>query len=268
MPREAIYTKYKAYKNILLLQMINSLLIFTFITVLFGTVKYLTRKQPNVQSVMLLMYVLMVAGMQFYVNFNYIQQKCDGKGDYGKAFFSTIVPFVLIFMVVFLLLRTFPYWKMPFSSTFGYLLARLMGIKKVLLEYILKPTSSVSSEKTALSKSLTMIYEDPSLLINSLTPDNMRDFTQHSQDLFRTGAEEHFNKLYDFIIMKDIVSEYLWYYLTGILITAYSVANIASLKCNVSASEMIKLHRLHVENHKKHIENTDPSNKKIYSLSE
>lgn len=246
--------------------MINSLALFSFATLIFGVFNYFARKQPSIQSILTFIYILAVAGLQFYVNFDYIKQKCGGKGDYGTAFFNTILPFVMIFLVIFMLLRTFPSWKSPFSNTFGYLLTRLMGIKTLLLDKILKPTNEAISP--SLQKSLTMIYEDPSLLINSLTPSTMRDFTENSKELFRSGADEYFNKLYDFVIMKDIVAEYIWYLLSGILITAYSIANIASLKCNVSADEMIRLHRLHVEQHKNHVNDNDLSKKTVYNVSE
>lgn len=257
--------------------MINSLAIFSFITIIFGVFNYFSYKQPVIRNILTLSYILMVAAMQFYVNFDYIKQKCGGKGDYGTAFFNTIIPFMLIFVVIFMILRSFPSWKSPFSNTFGYLLTRLFGIKTLLLDKILKPSfvsrdfdasSGNESIKSSLQKSLTMIYEDPSLLLNSLTPDNMRDFTENSKELFRDGASEYFDKLYDFVIMKDIVSEYIWYLLSGLLVTAYSVANISSLKCNVSADEMIKLHRLHVEQHKAQLDENDPSQKKIYNIAE
>ena len=125
--------------------MINSLAIFSAITIIFGISKYFTRKQLSIQSVLTFIYILMVAGIQFYVNFDYIKQKCGGKGDYGSAFFNTVLPFVLIFMVIFMLLRTFPSWKFPFSNTFGYLLTRLLGIKTLLLDKILK-TNVVSKD--------------------------------------------------------------------------------------------------------------------------
>lgn len=242
--------------------MINSLSIFSFITVIFGGLKYITREQSTIQSILTFVYVLMVIGMQFYISFDYIKQKCGGKGDYASAFFNSMLPFLLIFMVVFLMLRSFPSWKLPFSNTFGYLLTRLFGVKKLLIEDILK------SSDPSMSKSLAMIYEDPSLLINALTPQNMREFTANSTALFKKGAETNFKQLYDFIIMKDIVAEYIWYFLTGILVTAYSISNIASMKCNVSASEMVKLHRLHVQNHKTTIEENDPSKKTIYTITE
>lgn len=257
--------------------MINSLAIFSFITVIFGVFRYFSRKQSSIAAIITFMYILMVAGMQFYVNFDYIKQKCGGKGDYGTAFFNTIMPFLLIFVVIFMILRTFPSWKSPFSNTFGYLLARLMGVKTLLLDNILKPSivskdfdtiENTDNISSSLQKSLTMIYEDPSLLINSLTPSNMRDFTENSKELFRAGANEYFDKLYDFVIMKDIIAEYIWYFLSGLLVTAYSVANIASLKCNVSADEMIKMHRLHVQQHKDHTDENDPSNKTVYNVSE
>lgn len=240
--------------------MINSLIIFSFLTILFGSLKYFTRNERTLQSIITLLYLLTVASTQFYVNFDYIKQKCGGKGDYGTAFLNTMLPFTLIFMVVYFILKALPSWKSPFSNTVGYLITRVFGVRDALFK-ILKT-------KNTGSPMLTKIYEDPSLLINSLTPENMRDFTANSAELFNANASEHFNKLYDLVILKDIVAEYIWYFLSGVLATAYSISSIAALKCNISASDMIKMHRIHVDNHKAHVEKNDPANKKVYNISE
>jgi hypothetical protein len=260
--------------------MINSLIIFTIITVIFGISKYIARNQPVLKNILGIMYILLVASMQFYINFEYIKEKCGGNGDYGSAFFNTVIPFIFIFAVIYLLLQSFPSWKMPFSNTIGYLITRLLGIRELLINNILKSKNKdeveinntlIKETKFGGSKvfdSLTLIYEDPSLLINSLTPDNMYSFTETSSELFKSDANKYFNKLYDLVILKDIVAEYIWYFLSGLLMTAYSVSNISGLKCNISADEMIKLHRLHVKNHKEFVETENTNDKKIYNVVE
>jgi hypothetical protein len=253
--------------------MINSLMIFSFLTILFGSLKYFTRNENTLQSILTLLYLLTVMTMQFYVNFDYIKQKCGGKGDYSTAFINTMLPFIFIFMIVYFILKALPSWKSPFSNTIGYLITRLFGVRDILFK-ILKPHNGVINSdvkqgiNASLLNSLTKIYEDPSLLINSLTPDNMRDFTEKSSELFNENASVYFDKLYDIVIIKDIVAEYIWYFLSGVLATAYSISSIAALKCNISASDMIKMHRIHVDKHKANVEQNDPSNKKVYNIAE
>jgi len=247
--------------------MLNSLLLFSIMTAIFATLKYLTRGQPAIQSIMGLIYIFSVMGLQFYVNFTSIQDKCGGKGDYGTAFFNTILPFVLIFIVIFYTLKAFPSFKAPFSNTFGYGLTRLMGVRTLLLKDILKlPVES--GQDGPLNASLRLIYEDPSLLINSITPDTMEAFIERSAELFKPDIDQYITKLYDLVRLKDIVAEYMWYYLSGLLVTAYSISNIATLKCDVSSSDMIKLHRLHVDNHKQDISTDNNNNKDTYILNE
>lgn len=248
--------------------MINNVVLFSIMTLLFGVLKYVLRETLTLQTITTLLFFMCVALLQYYVNFSFIKEKCGGKGDFTTSFINTIIPYFLIFIVVYLLLNSFPHWKSPFSNTFGYLISRIMGVRELLTrDILLSNTETSSGLDNATQKSLALIYEDPSLLINSLTTENVREFTVKSSKLFKPNADKHFQKLYDLVLLKDIVGEYIWYFLSGILATAYSVSNVSKLKCQVSSDDMIKRHRLHNESKKAEQTMNDPSNKKIYSVN-
>lgn len=248
--------------------MINNVVIFSILTLVFGALKYLLRNTKTLQIITILLFFMSVALLQYYVNFSFVKEKCGGKGDFTKAFMNTAIPFFLIFVTVYLLLQYLPHWKSPFSNTLGYLITRLMGVRELLTNDILLANNADASVSidSATQKSLALIYEDPSLLINSLTPENVTNFTTKSSKLFKPNANAHFQKLYDLVLLKDIVGEFVWYFLSGILATAYSVSNIAKLKCQVTPEDMIKRHRLHNENKKAEQLSNDVSNKKIYTV--
>ena len=121
---------------------------------------------------------------------------------------TTLFPWIFIFGSLFVLLMIFPGWKSPFSNTFGYLLAKISGIQS-LFNKMLVPESS--------NKTIAQVYEDNSLIINEVTPSNFNDFWLNfsKNGFFNKEANKFKNQLYNLVNLKDIVSETIWYLLTG-----------------------------------------------------
>jgi len=62
---------------------------------------------------------------------------------------------------------------------------------------------------------------------------------------------EQFVQLEQYIKMKTIISEFIWFALTGMLVTSISYNNMVNSGCTQSAEEMQKRHDEYVENEKK-----------------
>jgi hypothetical protein len=130
----------------------------------------------------------------------------------------------------------FPGWKSPFSNTFGYLAARLGGIKDAFNAIL---TSDISN------KALQAIYEDNSLMINEITPANFEDFWSKMQSSGMISAKvtpDAKDTLYKLVRMKDIVAEFVWYLLAGVLISSITFSYISNSKCKRSAEYMKQQH--------------------------
>jgi len=130
----------------------------------------------------------------------------------------------------------FPGWKSPFSNTFGYLAARVGGIKDAFNAIL---TENISN------KAVQAIYEDNSLIINEITPENFEDFwskMQTSNMISASVPADSKERLYKLVRMKDIVSEFVWYLLAGVLISSITFSYISNSKCKRSAEYMKQQH--------------------------
>ena len=162
-----------------------------------------------------------------------------------------------------------PGWKAPFSNTLGYLVVWLAGVNSSFFK-ILK-------QDKGQNQLLQMVYKDPSTMINEITPENFDLFiarmagknggvdalpvaeaTPQSQapDLVReikagrrkqrggsssilsSDYKEHLPGLYGFVVIKDMIAEFLWYVLVGNLVINTSNSYVQTIKCNRSADQL------------------------------
>ena len=184
---------------------------------------------------------------------------------------TTIFPWVFIFGILVILLKIFPNWLSPFSNTFGYLFTYITGVNEFLME-ILK------SKSTNSNSAIEKIYENKSLLINSITLENISDWWKKMSDKnsgilkSNMGNEQsdNFKKLEKFIRLKTNVAEFIWYILTGILVTSVSYNYILNSGCTQSAEEMEKRHNEYLEQENKlaSTKKSQEKNKIIYKTYE
>jgi hypothetical protein len=169
-----------------------------------------------------------------------------------------------MFGLLHIMLLQFPGWKAPFSNTIGYLVVNASGIRSLLNDYILKANikdMDISDNVATVNVAIQHIYNDPSLLINEVTPDTFDEFWRRMTPLFKVGAEEHKDRLRQLISLKDIVSEAIWYILTGGLISSICLNYISASNCGTSSDEMQKKHN----DYEKQIDaKVTPKDKKVY----
>jgi hypothetical protein len=222
---------------------------------------------PKQKIIMKVCYILFVITGQYFINLNLSNAMC-GVSQWRSTFMITLIPWLLIFGVLHLCLILFPGWMSPFSNTFGYLVAKLMGLPELMKEIIV-PGATGEIQRAILS-----VTADDSLLINQFSPEaqidqpNLKDGKPipgqapliKTRPIFDTawknlqeagvirkvytkGAKEEEtkrNELYKFVDMKYTVSEYVWNMLTGFLVTSVSYNYILNTGCAKSALEMKK----------------------------
>jgi len=225
--------------------MIFSSVLFTTITLIYAIVKYFVTKDQKQQNAKLYLaiYLVLVLVSQFFINLSATNNIC-GTNQPVVAVMTTIFPWTFIFGSLFVLLMVFPGWKVPFSNTFGYLVAKLSGIQKVFSN-ILLPESS--------NKALAQVYEDNSLIINEITPSNFENFWNNfSKSRFlNKGADKFKNQLYNLVNMKDIVSETVWYLLTGNVVLSVTENHLSNIKCKRSVEQLKEQHEEWEKNNNK-----------------
>jgi hypothetical protein len=184
-------------------------------------------------------YVLIVIIGQFFINLNLTTQMCH-KAQGSQTLMITIIPWMVIFGVFNLLLSFFPGWLKPFSNTFGYFVASWFDLKDAFMDTLIKKTDKFAK-----------IYDDPQLMINEL-PSNLEEFINVINELqiFQKDNDK-LNNLYNYILIKHFVSEYVWYMLIGLLITTMSYNYVINLTCSESVQSMKERHDKYISNENK-----------------
>jgi len=94
------------------------------------------------------------------------------------------------------------------------------------------------------------VYEDKSLIINSMTLSNLSIWweTMKKGGLLKSGVgDQQYNELMGYIKMKTEIAEFMWYALTGVLVTSVSYNYILNSGCTQSVAEMEKRHNEYVQ---------------------
>ena len=222
-------------------------------------------------------YILLVIIGQFFINLELTNSMC-GVTQWKSTLFITFMPWLIIFVVLHLFLSIFPGWLGPFSNTFGYAVAKMMGLPDLMKE-ILKP-----GEGNDVNRALESVRGDNALFVNELHteadeivykkvgttevevepkeplkgPDGRtlyerKKFSQTWEKLVEGGIIKKFDnkidnelykdKLYGFVQMKTAIAEYVWNILTGFFVTSVSYNYIVNVGCTKSPKEMEERYR-------------------------
>lgn len=226
-----------------------SLVLFIILTIAYFIVKYMFLKQGD-NSTYLLVAFYSYLGVnvisQLIINISLTNQIC-GNSQWYDAFFITVIPWIIIFGSLSVLLKIFPGWLMPFSNTFGYGIAKLGGINDLFGNILVSPNESKS---TKLNKALQEIYSDKSLLINQVNDDNFDKFwnsLKTANMLKSSVTNEQKQEFKNFVYLKIIISEFIWFMLVGLLTVSASYNYIINLSCEQSVATMKARHQKHDE---------------------
>lgn len=218
----------------------TSIYVYIGITVLYFVMKYM---MPEKATALFVIYFILVLISQFILNIHLAKQLCNSPSNVGTAAVATIIPWVLIFGLLNLLLTMFPGWLAAFSNTIGYAVASIVGVSSLFTEKLLNVDNQNGTRDTL--KVIQNILGDPSTIINTLNDENIKDFWNKSVspgvNLFRTNFEPIedekannnplFYELKKYIMLKNLVSYFIWYLLTGILITSISYNYMLTVPC-------------------------------------
>ena len=252
----------------------TSMTYFTFVTALAFVLKfymaksYSSRNQSIFSLVITVVYLAIILFIQLYVNYQNAKEKCGGTPQLVASVNYTAIPNLFIFGALILILMIMPGWKAPFSNTIGYLIVWIAGVNNSFFK-ILKQDNNQN-------KLLQMVYKDPSTMINEITPENFDLFIErmngknggvealpvaqaepvvtpsappmkggrrkqrggNNTSILSSNYKEHLPGLYNFVVIKDMISEFIWYALVGNLVINTSNSYIQSIKCNRSADQL------------------------------
>ena len=205
---------------------------FFIITLIFTIIKY---SIPETMLTLInIIYIGTLMVVLITINSSLAKTICDNPRSTTSGVVATIFPMLFIFGLLQLMLVIFPGWLEPFSNTFGYAIAKIGGAEKVVRD-VLKEDATGD-----ISKAISNIYNDPSIFLNQFNYENEKDFKlkwDKSANLFNTEAVEDSPKYKDFrnmVKLKDLVAQFVWYMLAGILVTSRSYNYIINQPCGLS----------------------------------
>lgn len=212
-----------------------SIYVFTGITLVYFIFKYF---MPQTESILFVIYFLLVLSSQFGLNIYLAKQMCNSPSNVGTAALATFIPWLFIFGLLNLLLKVFPGWLSAFSNTIGYAIASVAGVASLFTDRLLNVGKPPTADAFKVIQNVT---NDPSTIINTINDENIENFWNKSIDVeffnkfpqVKSGIDPpiEFTQLKNFIRLKDIVSYFIWYLLTGILITSISYNYMLSVPC-------------------------------------
>ena len=228
---------------------------FFIITLIFTIIKY---SIPDTMLTLInMIYIGTLLAVQITINSSLAKTICNNPQATSTGVVATIFPMLFIFGLLQMLLTIFPGWLEPFSNTFGFAIAKIAGAESVV-QNVLKQDASGE-----IAKAISNIYNDPSIFLNQFNYDNKEDFEvkwNKSNELFKANAGvEKYTEFRNMVKLKDLVAQFVWYMLAGILVTSRSYNYIINQPCSLSPDIVNKIASDYAKNNKGNTDkNTTP----------
>ena len=216
----------------------STFIYFSILTTVYFVLKYFLAETHGAENrglaiALTIIYLVIMILLQLSTNLQNAKEKCGGTPQIIPAINYTIMPNLFIFGGLLMAMMFFPGWKAPFSNTIGYLCVMGAGIKETFTN-VLKTDSN--------NKLLKMVYRDPSMMINEMTPENFNLFISKMgsppNSILSSNYKKHLPDLYNLVVIKDRIAEWLWYMFTGYLVIQNSNSYIMSIKCKRTPDEL------------------------------
>lgn len=212
-----------------------------FIFVLLKSIFDYNRSQEayKAQTIILVLFSVVFFVFLLLMNIAYTENEfICGKRNFSLAIYSTIFPYIFIYMLGILMINIFPGWLRGFSNTFGLTVIRMCGFDE---KYFLQQQNSNGAAADANAGQNTVllqkIYDNPTPLFNELVDypsddgNNWPNITvlNHLNDDNNIKKK---NKLLGYMLIKDNVAIYLWVALLSSITILVSENNLLSNTCN------------------------------------
>lgn len=184
---------------------------------------------------------------------------CSDQVDYTNVLFITILPWTLIFSIIYIILEVFRGWVTPFSNTIGYFIVKLFGIEEELSR-VLAPKSdgdnSRDPKNADIAKAINNVTNNKSKFINQIES-SVINFQDFFTELKKSGMlkleisekltdKSQFDnipdilRLFKMIRIKYLIGKACWYILSGALILSITNSFIINSSCQRSAKDLEK----------------------------
>ena len=228
--------------------MTNAIGTFFWLSFVFMFIKYKIELPAYGNS----LFLLVVMIFMYFINVAILQEHCGNVNTF-TIFTATLFPWLRIIGVKMYILSIAPSWLTPFSNTFGLLIARFAGCNTSFLEMLLP------QEQTNM---LHYVYSDPSLIVNRFTMINFDATIQALAHIIDVNNVEKIAEFKQFIKLKEIISEWIWYILTASVAISISYNTLITSKCIKTTSQYID------STNNAMAETTPAPSKTVYTITE
>ncbi len=229
----------------------KSMLYFFFISILYLILNiYNINSATSIENVIensnsniyIIVYILILVIGMFFINLGISKQLCEGNNnDNMRVFFSTFLPWIIIFGVLYFILEIFSGWVRPFSNTIGYTVVQFLGIESILNKMLKRDNDTVKeaiekidTNKTEFINEFDNTHTEYTNFIKKLQAENI---TKSSALNFNSVSEDEI-ELFKLINIKHIIGKVVWYILAGTLIASISYNNIVTMQCEPSLKKI------------------------------
>lgn len=254
----------------------SSVAIGFFLVLFAGYCYYKFTKNGNLSAGITFLFFLVLLIGEYFINLAMSKDVCGFDQD-KTALWATVLPWFFVLGALKAALVVFPGWLSPFSNTFGYIFVSVATDLKDVFNNILtpqfdlapKPAGSGGAKQTGggggvdnqigggaessadipkddvankrdIGRALEQIYTDQSILLNELNLDNLDRFWDSFKEsrLLRPSAKvEDLDKIRKFLLMKNIVGEFVWLVLCGLLVVSISYNYILNIGCSFTPEQ-------------------------------
>jgi len=250
---------------------LSSTVAIGFFLVVFGGYCYYKFTKHGILSagITFLFFLVLLIG-EYFINLAMSKDVC-GFDQTKTALWATVLPWFIVLGALKAALVVFPGWLSPFSNTFGYIFVSVATDLKDVFNNILTPQFDLApkpaggggggqtgggdggsaesstdipkddvANKRDIGRALEQIYTDQSILLNELNLDNLDRFWDSFKEsrLLRASAQvEDLDKIRKFLLMKNIVGEFVWLVLCGLLVVSISYNYILNIGCSFTPEQ-------------------------------
>lgn len=170
---------------------------FAFFTIynIFQKQKISQITQATNNNVINFVYILLLVVGSYFINASISKSMCSQSIQWSYVLMITLLPWIIIFISLYFVLKIFPGWITPFSNTIGYSVIGLLGIEKTYDDIFI--TTNETDSNTELVKAIANMNSNKAKFINQISIDIQEfvDFFTQMGKLLKKGIIEKVNEI-------------------------------------------------------------------------
>jgi hypothetical protein len=202
-------------------------------------------------SLLTMIYLFVVILGSYFINTTTSKALCNSSSiKWTSILLATLLPWIIIFLSLYMILRAFPGWVAPFSNTLGYLVIKILGVEEILTKLLdkkdpsdgnselVKAISNISNNKSNFINQIDIEKKNFYDFISALTRDGI--FAKKGDDGTPVNNSDLLKELYKLLVIKNVIGKVTWYALTGVLVSSVSYNYIINMSCEKTLEEINK----------------------------